>query len=237
MDNQLSALRKELKRLASPEGKMAAQRFHKEAIECYGIKTPVIKTLAKASFKQIKPLGKKLVFDLAGELFASGFAEEALIACDWVYGMRRNFEAGDLALFERWIKNHVNNWATCDTFCNNSVGSLLLQYPEKLPTLQKWAVAKNRWLQRASAVSLIVPARQGNYLDECFDIADKLIKSEDDLVQKGYGWLLKVASKPNPKQVFAFVDARKEKMPRTALRYAIEHFPPPQKKKLMESSK
>jgi 3-methyladenine DNA glycosylase AlkD len=56
---------------------------------------------------------------------------------------------------------------------------------------------------------------------------------EDDMVQKGYGWLLKVASKLNQKKVFEFVYARRLKMPRTALRYAIEKMPESLRKKAM----
>jgi len=45
------------------------------------------------------------------------------------------------------------------------------------------------------------------------------------LVQKGYGWLLKVASQAHQKEVFDWVMKNKKEMPRTALRYAIEKMP------------
>ena len=48
---------------------------------------------------------------------------------------------------------------------------------------------------------------------------------EDDLVQKGYGWMLKVAANNWQKDVFDFVVKHKNRMPRTALRYAIEKMP------------
>ena len=53
------------------------------------------------------------------------------------------------------------------------------------------------------------------------------------MVQKGYGWMLKEASNHNQKGVFAFVMKHKAKMPRTALRYAIEKLPAILKKKAM----
>ena len=88
-----------------------------------------------------------------------------------------------------------------------------------------WAYAENRWKRRASAVSLIIPARKGLFLPEVFEIAKILLKDTDDLVQKGYGWMLKVASQANQQDVFEFIMAHKAKMPRTALRYAIEKMP------------
>jgi 3-methyladenine DNA glycosylase AlkD len=98
-------------------------------------------------------------------------------------------------------------------------------YPEFLPKLKTWALSRNRWVRRASAVSLIVPARKGLFLKEIFEIADILLMDPDDMVQKGYGWMLKVASKPHLQEVYEYVLRNKSRMPRTALRYAIELMP------------
>ena len=54
------------------------------------------------------------------------------------------------------------------------------------------------------------------------------------MVQKGYGWMLKEASNIFQKQVFDYVMKRKNKMPRTSLRYAIEKMPQSMKKKAMK---
>lgn len=71
-------------------------------------------------------------------------------------------------------------------------------------------------------------------LKEAFQIATILLNDSDDLVQKGYGWLLKVASGKNQKKVFDYVVKNKSKMPRTALRYAIELMPKNLKKEAMK---
>ena len=57
------------------------------------------------------------------------------------------------------------------------------------------------------------------------EIADLLLADTDGLVQKGYGWLLKEASRKHTDEVFSYVMANKRVMPRTALRYAIELMP------------
>jgi len=92
-------------------------------------------------------------------------------------------------------------------------------------------------MRRAAAVSLIIPARKGKFLDEIFRIADILLTDTDDLVQKGYGWMLKAASQAHQEEVFAYVMLNKNVMPRTALRYAIEKIPPAWKEKAMEKQK
>lgn len=88
-----------------------------------------------------------------------------------------------------------------------------------------WGRSQNRWKRRASAVSLIIPARKGKFLKEIFALADILLLDGDDLVQKGYGWMLKAASEAHQKEVFDYVISNKTTMPRTALRYAIEKMP------------
>jgi 3-methyladenine DNA glycosylase AlkD len=91
-----------------------------------------------------------------------------------------------------------------------------------------------RWAKRGAAVTLILPARKGMVLDTVFEIADNLLEDKDDLVQKGYGWMLKEASKQHQKQVYDYIIKNKAKMPRTALRYAIEKMPPDLRKEAMK---
>ena len=98
-------------------------------------------------------------------------------------------------------------------------------YPDLISGLKKWAKSENRLVKRGSSVSLIVPARRGQFLEDIFEIADILHSDKDDMVQKGYGWMLKAASQAHEKEVFEYVIRKKKTMPRTALRYAIEKMP------------
>jgi 3-methyladenine DNA glycosylase AlkD len=65
----------------------------------------------------------------------------------------------------------------------------------------------------------------GKFLNDVFEIANRLLKDEDDLVRKGYGWMLKAASQAHLKEVFNYIMKNKKDMPRTALRYSIEKMP------------
>jgi 3-methyladenine DNA glycosylase AlkD len=159
--------------------------------------------------------------------------EEAGIACIWSYNVRKQYIPADFRIFERWVNEYVTNWAACDTLCNHSVGTFIEMYPEYLSGLKKWALSPNRWVKRASAVSLIVPARKGMFLVDIFEIADILHADKDDMVQKGYGWMFKVASQAHLDEVFRYVMRKKSTMPRTVLRYAIENMPPELKKQAM----
>ena len=234
MDNIIRRIREELKSRADEEIKRGGERFFREQVKFYGMRTPEVSKIAKASFKEIKKQGKAEIFSLCEELWKSGYMEESFIACSWSYALRKQYEPKDFVIFEKWVKTYVGNWASCDTFCTHTIGAFVEMYPEYLLRLRKWALSSNRWVRRASAVSLIIPAKNGKFLEGIFQIADTLLLDKDDMVQKGYGWMLKVASQAHQKEVFEYVLAHKATMPRTALRYAIEKMPKQFKRKAME---
>lgn len=88
-------------------------------------------------------------------------------------------------------------------------------------------------MRRASAVTLVMPVRRGSFLNDVFEIADLLLLDDDDLVRKGYGWMLKEASRLHQQEVYDYVVKHKAVMPRVALRYAIELMPQDMRKAAM----
>ena len=236
MPNVLNTLRQQLQDLSDPKLQESGQRYFKEKVKVYGSKTAEVVILAKKSFQTIKDKDKKEVWQLCEQLWQSGYMEEAFIACQWCHSLRKKYDENDWNIFESWIEKYVSNWATCDTFCNHSVGDFVMMYPQFIQNLKKWARSDNLWLRRAAAVTLIIPARKGLFLTEIFDIADILFYDKEDLVQKGYGWMLKAASQAHQQEVFEYVMKNKKTMPRTALRYAIEKMPKELKVKAMKKN-
>jgi 3-methyladenine DNA glycosylase AlkD len=230
----LQSIRAELSQTADEKTRLNSSRFFKEKVVLYGVKTSEVGKIASKYFAQIKNMSKAGVFALCEELLKSNYSEEAFIACEWSYRMRKVYEESDFQVFEEWISKYINDWAKCDTLCNHTVGSFLELYPHYVEKLKVWAKAENRWMKRAAAVSLIIAAKKGRFLSDIFKIADILLMDKDDLVQKGYGWMLKDASIKHCGEVFEYVMKNKQKMPRTALRYAIERMPEELKKQAME---
>lgn len=232
--NIIARIRQDLTLNADEKTKNSSSRFFKENITSYGVKSALVGKIAKDYFKEIKNEDKQEIFTLCEELFQSDYIEEAFIASEWAYQVRDKYSEDDFFTFERWIEKYINNWAKCDTLCNHAVGSFIEKFPSYIANLKTWTASDNRWVRRASAVTLILPARKGNFLKDIFEISDSLLTDKDDLVQKGYGWMLKEASKSHQQQVFEFVMKNKKEMPRTALRYAIEKFPKDLRDKAME---
>ena len=231
---RIERLREDLRNNANPETKEKTNRFFKEPVQSYGIKTAIVNSLARKYFRLIKEAPKKEIFSLCTNLWQSGYLEESFIACHWSHRIHKQFEPGDFLQFQQWVYNYIDNWASCDSFCNHTLGTFLEMYPDHIKELYTWAKSDNRWVRRASAVSLIVPAKRGLFLQEVFQITDILLLDTDDMVQKGYGWLLKVASQPHETDIFEYVMKHKSNMPRTSLRYAIEKMPKERKQEAMK---
>jgi 3-methyladenine DNA glycosylase AlkD len=233
MSRIIEDIRKDLISNADEKTKKSGENFFKEPVVMYGVKSATINRISREHYKNLPVKHKPEVFGLCEKLWRSGLMEESFIACNWSWFIRKEFEPADFELFAVWVDSYVNNWASCDTFCNHTVGTLIEMFPDRITGLKNWARSANRWMRRASAVSLIVPAKKGKFLKEIIELADILLTDSDDMVQKGYGWTLKVASQQHQKEVFDYVMSKKSLMPRTALRYAIEKMPCELKAKAM----
>jgi len=233
----IEKIREELNASADPAVKESGRRFFKEPVDLYGVKTGIVTKIAKNAWKTVKEYDKPEIFALCEELYRSGKLEESFVVSEWGNAFNTFAEKQDFDRFLSWIDRYITNWATCDGFCNHAVGDILMKFPELVGRLYGLAKSENRWARRASAVSLILPVRKGRFLREAFEISDILLRDPEDLVQKGYGWLLKEASRLHQQEVFDFVLKHKQVMPRTALRYAIELMPEAVRKVAMEKEK
>jgi 3-methyladenine DNA glycosylase AlkD len=237
MENIIYQIRSELVSLADEKIKEQGKRFFKEEINAYGIKTALVSKLARGYFNMLKDSGKNEIFLLCEELWKSGYLEESFIACNWSYKIHKSYAPDDFRIFEKWLSAYVSNWASCDTLCNHTIGTFIEKYPEFLKDLKEWTRSKNRWVRRGAAVSLIIPARKGILLNDILEISDNLLTDNDDMVQKGYGWMLKAASQAHQQKIFDYIMNVKDVMPRTALRYSIEKMPDELKREAMKREK
>lgn len=230
----INEIRKELRKHVDQKYHDKIKVFFKEGIKLYGIKTPIVKKISLKYFSSIKMKSKQEIFSLCEKLLKSGYSEERTIAFDWAFRLKNRYEKKDFKIFETWLKKYIFNWGACDDLCVHVFGCFIFQFPKFIPRIKIWVVSKNRWLRRASAVVLIYSIRRKKLLSSIFELADILLFDKDDMVQKGYGWMLKEASNHYPKKVFDYVMKHKHEMPRTSLRYAIEKLPTAMKKQAMK---
>ncbi len=186
------------------------------------LRTPHLRSLSRQQFEPLKRTSKDSVFGCCEGLLELKDSGARLIAFDWAFRARQEYLASDFGRFERWLQDYVDDWGSCDDFCTHAFGALLYGYAALFPKVRSWTRSENRWMRRAAAVVLIYAARRKSLMVEGLEIADRLLHDEDDLVRKGYGWLLKEISHRDPQLVFDYVMHNKADMPRVSLRYAVE---------------
>jgi 3-methyladenine DNA glycosylase AlkD len=231
----LATLKQEAARYNKPENQINYQRFFKERLDNpVGLRTPVLRKIFSSCYKRYQHYSAREILDACERLLASNERYVNSLAFEWSLRLSADFNSKDIDRFEFWLKNYVHDWAACDSLSCGPLGLFVRKFPESVSRTYQWTKSKNRWLRRASAVCLIQSLRKGLLLEEAFKTADALLLDDDDMVQKGFGWMLKVASKPFPEEIYKFINVRKGRMPRTALRYAIEKFPANQRRQLMK---
>ena len=125
--------------------------------------------------------------------------------------------------FDLFIRRHdrINNWDLVDLGCLHMTGSYLFDKSRNI--LYRMARSKNLWERRTAILSTCYFIRQGEVADT-FKIASQLVNDKEDLVHKATGWMLRFAGTKDPETLVGFLDQYAATMPRTLLRYAIEHF-------------
>ncbi|MDR2891625.1 MAG: DNA alkylation repair protein [Deltaproteobacteria bacterium] len=143
-----------------------------------------------------------------------------------------------VALYDRRLEQ-ANNWDLIDLSVYNIMGAYWLcadtDADERRLFLQQWAESGNLWRERAAMVSTWAMIRRG-ILDDTFRLAEFFINHPHDLMHKASGWMLREAGKKNIDALRGFLEEFHTRLPRTALRYAIERMEPAERKKWMGQS-
>jgi 3-methyladenine DNA glycosylase AlkD len=141
---------------------------------------------------------------------------------------RKTPESRKKELFDLYIKRHdrINNWDLVDRSSPYVVGGYLFGKPRDI--LYKLARSKNIWERRTAIVSTFYFIRQGDVADT-YKIAKMLLNDKHDLIHKAAGGWVRAAGEKDKKKLLQFLDEHAALMPRTMLRYAIEHLDKKQK--------
>jgi 3-methyladenine DNA glycosylase AlkD len=131
-------------------------------------------------------------------------------------------------LFDLYLRrmDRIDNWDLVDLAAPYVVGGYLFDKPRDL--LYELARSENVWERRTAIVATGYFIRQGD-LDDSFRIAELLLADDHDLIHKATGWMLREAGRRDRQRLLGFLDRHAGAMPRTALRYAIEHLDPAQR--------
>ena len=198
------------------------------------LKTPQVRSLSAALYKELADKSRDNVFAGCSELLDKRVWAMDIIAYDFAYRVRKQYDESTFPIFESWLIKYVRDWSACDDFCSRAFGELLIQRPELFPKIISWTEREEFWVRRASAVVLIPAIRKNKYAEiNPLMISDLLMQDGHYLVLKGYGWMLKMLSQKEPEKVSEYLIKHKDIMPRISFRYAVEKMDKAQKEYLM----
>ena len=186
-----------------------------------GIRIPAMRLVARKY--------RGLPFPEAKRLLASKFHEDRIAALEILIHL---FAKGDGKLKEKIYllyagsARHINNWDLVDGSAPHILGAWLEDKPKS--PLYKLARSKNLWERRMAMIATLRYIRKGRF-EEALRIAEMLIEAPEDLLHKASGWMLREIGKRDRGVEEAFLASHYRRMPRTMLRYAIEHFPEPRR--------
>ena len=198
------------------------QRFFKEEIQSRGWYTDELRKVAVRFRKAIlNDADQAFLLAVADKLFRGRILEEKVFAVFLLQGMTKKFGETELKLFASWLPR-VSTWADHDGLASYLLGPMIAENPKRARIVFTWAKSKNRWYRRAAAVSLIRAIREQKCRREVVQISNLLLNDEDDMVQKGLGWLLREAAKYDHDQTLPYLMKIQDRASRLVIRTACE---------------
>ncbi|NHZ64134.1 DNA alkylation repair protein [Massilia genomosp. 1] len=215
---------------ASAELALSLQRYFPEPIRLLGVSNTEVVKIAARAFARHPALSADEWLALAEHFAQShGYHEHFILASALVAKVAPGLddEGRLLERLQAWLETDVSNWAQCDDLCIKPLYIYLKRRPHLLERIYAWGQSDSPWCRRASNVALVkFVGRSENFdLEQMFANCKRLLADGDPYVQKGIGWMLKVASQYELQPVLAFVRKHLSLMERPTLRYAIEKLP------------
>lgn len=232
-------IHKEMLAAGNPEKAVFIQRFFKTGKGEYA-ESDVFLGLTVPQTRKIALKYKELSLEDITSLLQSIMHEERLLA---LLILVSQFTKADttkqktLAEFYLSQTKYINNWDLVDLSADKIVGEYLLDSRlhgnDKTKILEQLAKSEHIWERRIAMISTAAFIRNGETEMTC-KIADILLHDKHDLIQKAVGWMLREVGKRVSKDALVgYLKPRYKTMPRTTLRYAIEHFSPEVRKQYL----
>ncbi|HTC46215.1 MAG TPA: DNA alkylation repair protein [Candidatus Aquilonibacter sp.] len=218
-------IRRVLKDGGSSEHATGVQWYFKDEIKSHGWYTADLRRAAVRFRRELrKEYGLDFLIAVADQLFKGSVLEEKITAVFLLEKLDGEFGGHEFKLFESWL-DRISSWADHDGLVHYLIAPMVAAKPERAKAAFRWAKSPNRWHRRAACVALIRGTRVRMFFAEITKLSDLLLADEDDMVQKGLGWLLRETAKYDPKKTIPYLMKIRASAPRLVLRTACEKLP------------
>jgi 3-methyladenine DNA glycosylase AlkD len=217
----------------SPEHAVGVERFFKEEIKSHGWYTAELRRAAVEVRREVrKDHGLDFLIDVADQLFSGPVLEEKVAAVFLLEKLDREFGEREFRRFDSWL-DRISSWADHDALVHDLIAPMISSKPGRARIVFRWAKSPNRWRRRAACVALVRGARAKMFFSEITRLSDLLVSDEDDMVQKGLGWLLRETAKFDRKRTVRYLTKIRRTATRLVLRTACETLPRATRKRIL----
>jgi len=228
-------IRRALKAGGSAEHAAGVQWFFKDEIKSHGWYTADLRRASIRFRREVrKDRGLDFIVEVADQLFSGSVLEEKVAAVFLLEKLDGEFEDREFKQFESWL-DRISSWADHDALVHYLIAPMVVAKPARAKIVFRWARSSNRWRRRAACVALIRGARAKMFFPEIKKLSDSLLTDEDDMVQKGLGWLLRETAKFDAKRTVPYLMKIRGRAPRLVLRTACETLPEAVRKRILTS--
>lgn len=229
-------IRRMLKDGGSADHALGVQWFFKEEIKSHGWYTAALRRAAIRFRRTIlNEQGLPFLLQVADNLFSGRVLEEKIFAVFLLGNLTDNFGDAEFRLFESWL-SRISSWSDHDGLVHYLIAPMVAATPSRTKFVFRWAKSSSRWHRRAACVALIRGARQKMFLPEIKRLSAILLSDQDDMVQKGLGWLLRETAKFDAKKAVPFLMRIRGQCPRLVLRTACETLPAMTRGKILSNA-
>jgi 3-methyladenine DNA glycosylase AlkD len=227
-------LLRDLRKVSSRARAKINQRFFKTGPGEYGEGDRFLGTTLPDLRRLSVKYGALSLRDLRS-LLTSRWHEERLLA---LFILVRQYERGSQAernTIHRLYLGHtryINNWDLVDSSAAAIIGAHLYERDRGL--LHKLAQSRSVWERRIAVLASFYYIKKGEY-EDTLTIAELLLRDEHDLIHKAVGWMLREIGKRDQTVEERFLKTHAARMPRTMLRYAVERFPEPLRRRYLNA--
>ena len=226
-------IRRVLKDGGSAPHSEEVQHFFKEEVKSRGWYTAELRKVAVRFRRSMaREKGMEFVVQVADKLFSGRVLEEKVFAVFLLEGQTEDFGRREFKLFDSWI-DRVTSWADHDGLAHYLLSPMVSAEPACCRDVFRWAKSSNRWRRRAACVALIRGARKKQFFPEIVRLTEMLLEDEDDMVQKGLGWLLRETAKFDARRTVPYLMKIRGRAPRLVLRTACETLPEATRKRIL----
>jgi 3-methyladenine DNA glycosylase AlkD len=230
-------IRRALKDGGSFEHAAGVQWFFKDKIKSHGWYTADLRRAMRRCRREIlREHDFDFLVNVADRLFRGPVLEEKVAAVFLLEQMDGQCGDREFRRFERWL-DRISSWADHDGLVHYLIAPMIAAEPKRAKAVFRWANSEDRWHRRAACVALIRGARVRMFFPKIVKLSNFLLADENDMVQKGLGWLLRETAKFDPQRTVPYLMKICQRAPRLVLRTACETLPVSVKRRILAVAK